>query len=333
MAPSGYVSNRRRPEDYLPELRELPVGTELEGVIVRHYGLWFDVQTDAGLLRCTLRGILKRERVKTDLAAVGDHVQTTLASLETDPPEGVIEQVAPRIRSLSRLARGTDDVEQVILANPDELLAVFAIREPTPSPRMIDRLLLIAEARDLPAVVCFNKIDLVRDERLNELTRRFEMAGYPVLHTSAETGEGLDILKEHLHGKITAFAGPSGVGKSSLLNALVPDIEARTGEVSDATGKGRHTTSWTQLFQIGPDTFIADTPGMRQLGLWGVDFDYLDEYFPEFEPYIGHCRFADCRHVSEPGCAVLEALAQGKIHPDRYDSYRALAEGEADDPS
>jgi ribosome biogenesis GTPase len=317
----------------LQNLRDLPIGTELEGVIVRHYGLWFDVQTEAGLLRCTLRGILKRERVKTDPAAVGDRVQATLASLETDPPEGVIEQVAPRKRSLSRLARGTDDVEQVILANPDELLAVFAIRQPRPSPRMIDRLLLIAEARDLPAAVCFNKVDLESGEGLDELTERFQMAGYEVLHTSAATGEGLDVLREHLRGKITAFAGPSGVGKSSLLNALVPDIEARTGEISDATGKGRHTTTWTELFQIGPDTYIADTPGMRQLGLWGVDFDYLDEYFPEFEPYIGRCRFADCRHLSEPGCAVLEALAQGKIHPDRYDSYRALVEGETDDPA
>ena len=192
-------------------------------------------------------------------------------------------------------------------------------------------MLLIAEARELPAAVCFNKIDLDGSERLAELTERFEMAGYPVLHTSAETGEGLESLRDQLKGKITAFAGPSGVGKSTLLNALAPDIEARTGEISDATGKGRHTTTWTQLFQIAPDTYIADTPGMRQLGLWGVEFDYLDEYFPEFEPYLGQCRFADCRHLTEPGCAVLDALNQGKIHPDRYSSYRALIAGDEED--
>ncbi|HLT20736.1 MAG TPA: ribosome small subunit-dependent GTPase A [Thermomicrobiales bacterium] len=308
-------------------LQEMAVGTELEGIIVRDYGLWFDVQTKAGLLRCTLRGILKRERVKTDPAAVGDRVRATVASLETDPPEGVIEEIAPRQRVLSRLARGTDDVEQVILANPDQLLAVFAIREPDPSPRMIDRMLIIAEARELPAAVCFNKLDLLdSEERLAELTTRFEMAGYPVLHTSAATGQGLDELREYLRGKVTAFAGPSGVGKSTLLNALAPGIEARTGAISDATGKGRHTTTWTELFEVAPNTYIADTPGMRQIGLWGVDMEYLDEYFREFEPYLGRCRFADCRHLSEPGCAVREALADGKIHPDRYDSYRALLE-------
>ena len=315
----------------LPATHELAIGTELEGVIVRDYGLWFDVQTGAGIVRCTLRGILKRERVKTDLAAVGDRVRVSVASLETDPPEGSIEEVAPRTRSLSRLARGTDDVEQVILANPDQLLAVFAIEEPSPSPRMIDRMLLIAEARDLPAVVCFNKIDLDAAELLGELTERFTMAGYPVLQTSAESGEGLDELRERLQDKITAFAGPSGVGKSTLLNALAPDIDARTGEVSDATGKGRHTTTWVQLFQIAPDTYIGDTPGMRQIGLWGVEFDYLDEYFPEFQPYLGQCRFRDCRHLSEPGCAVLEALEAGKLHRDRYDSYRALIGGDEED--
>ena len=317
----------------MPATHELAIGTELEGVIVRDYGLWFDVQTGAGIVRCTLRGILKRERVKTDLAAVGDRVRVTIASLETDPPEGAIEEVKPRIRSLSRLARGTDDVEQVILANPDQLLAVYSIREPDPSPRMIDRMLLIAEARDLPAAVCFNKVDLDGAERLEELTERFAMAGYPVLHTSAETGEGLDELRERLQGKITAFAGPSGVGKSTLLNALAPHIDARTGEISDATGKGRHTTTWVQLFEIAPDTYIADTPGMRQLGLWGVEFDYLDEYFREFEPYLGQCRFADCRHRSEPGCAVLKALEDGKIHPDRYDSYRALIDDDTNEPA
>lgn len=312
----------------MPQLEQLAVGTELSGVIVRHYGLYFDVQTDAGLIRCTLRGLLKREKVKTDPAAVGDRVKVTLQTPETDPPEGVIEEIAPRTRVLSRLARGTDDIEQVILANPDQLLAVFAIRNPRPSPRMIDRLLLIAEARELPAAVCFNKLDLQKGDNLQELRERFESAGYRVFGTSVVTGEGLDELREWLASKITALAGPSGVGKSSLINALVPELELRTGQISDATGKGRHTTTWTQLFRIGPDTYIADTPGMRALGLWGVEFDYLDEYFPEFRPYIGQCQFTDCRHLTEPGCAILAALDQGHIHPDRYASYRALLVGE-----
>lgn len=300
---------------------QLQTGTKLEGVIVRSYGLHFDVQTSGGTVRCTLRGILKRERQKTDPAAVGDRVTVVVQGTETEPPEGVIEDIAPRSRVLSRLARGTEDVEQVILANPDQLLAVFAIREPEPSPRMIDRMLLIAEARDLPAIICFNKLDLGRSDDIKALSGRFTMAGYPVLMTSAVTGEGLDALWTILHDKITVLAGPSGVGKSSLLNALVPELEPRIGDISSATGKGRHTTTWTELFQLADDTYLADTPGMRQLGLWGIEAEELDELFPEFRPYLGECQFRDCSHVHEPGCAVREALAEGKIHPDRYASY------------
>lgn len=301
--------------------RDLESGMELTGVIVRAHGLHFDVQTERGLVRCTLRGLLKREKVKTDPAAVGDRVTITVQSLETDPPEGAIEHVEPRTRVLSRLARGTDDVEQVILANPDQLLAVFALQEPRPSPRMIDRLLLIAEARDLPAMICLNKVDLVTEDEVEHLTSRFAGTGYPLFVTSAETAAGIDALREQLEGKITALAGPSGVGKSSLLNVLAPEIEVPTGEISASTGKGRHTTTWTQLHQIGPDTYIADTAGMRQLGLWGIEPEFLDELFPEFLPYLDACQFGDCSHVHEPGCAIREAVDDGAINPDRYANY------------
>jgi ribosome biogenesis GTPase / thiamine phosphate phosphatase len=133
-----------------------------------------------------------------------------------------------------------------------------------------------------------------------------------------------------LAGKITAFAGPSGVGKSSLLNRIIPELEERTGDISAATGKGKHTTTWTTLFQIDKNTFVADTPGMRQLGLYGIDYDHLDELFPEFRPYLDECYYADCRHMDEPDCAVLKAVEAGKIHPDRYDSYRRLVSGDAE---
>jgi ribosome biogenesis GTPase len=194
---------------------------------------------------------------------------------------------------------------------------------------MLDRLLLIAEARGLAAAVVINKVDLAVPEELAALSERFRMAGYPVLHTSAKRRIGLDQLGETLSGTVSALAGPSGVGKSSLLNALVPDLDERTREISTATGKGRHTTTWTTLFQIGPETFVADTPGMRQLGLWGVDLERLDELFPEFRPYLGACRYDDCRHLDEPGCAVTAAVEAGTIHPDRYASYRQLVTGEA----
>jgi len=306
----------------LPSMNEMQPGAELSGVIVRGYGLYYDVATEAGLLRCTLRGALKRPRRGTDPAAVGDRVRATLTTPETDPPEGVIEAILPRERTLSRLARGTADVEQVIVANPDQLVAVFAIHEPEPHPRLVDRFLLIAEARGLDAVLCINKIDLAAPGDVTRFTEPYRVAGYPIVETSVRTGAGMDALRARLDGKVSAFAGPSGVGKSSLLNALAPERQAeRTGSISRATGKGRHTTTWTTLFRIGPDTYVADTPGIRALQLWGVHLDELDQLYPEFRPFLGECYYADCRHLNEPGCAVRAAVETGAIHPDRYESY------------
>jgi len=315
-------------------LSSIPVGTELHGVIVRGYGLYYDVAIDGiegEVLRCTLRGMLKRQRRRTDPAAVGDRVRATMTTPETpegDPPEGVIEEILPRVRALSRLARGTQDVEQVIVANPDQLVAVFAIREPEPHPRLIDRFLLIAEARDLSAIICFNKADLADPGDVDALAEPYRPAGYPIVTTSARTGEGIDELKGMLAGKITAFAGPSGVGKSSLLNAIAPERAERTGEVSQATGKGRHTTTWTTLFRVAPDTWVADTPGIRALRLWGVQPDELDRLYPEFRPHLDACYYADCRHINEPGCAILAAVESGEIHPARYESYRSFVEND-----
>lgn len=306
----------------MPDLNKMERGDELTGVIVRGYGLYYDVSTEAGLLRCTLRGALKRARRGTDPAAVGDKVRATLTTPEADPPEGVIEEILPRERTLSRLARGTTDVEQVIVANPDQLIAVFAIHEPEPHPRLVDRFLLIAEARGLAAILCVNKVDLAQPGDVARFTEPYRSAGYPIIETSVRTSVGMDELRARLEGEVSAFAGPSGVGKSSLLNALAPErVAERTGSISHATGKGRHTTTWTTLFRIGPDTYVADTPGIRALQLWGVHVDDLDHFYPEFRPFLGECYYADCRHLNEPGCAVRAAVEAGTIHPDRYESY------------
>jgi ribosome biogenesis GTPase / thiamine phosphate phosphatase len=289
-------------------------------IVIRNYGQYYDVQTPEGVLRCTARATVKRERRGTTPVAVGDRVQV----LDTAPGEGVIELVWPREHALSRLARGTDDVEQVILANTDQLIVVFAVAQPEPHFRMLDRFLIIAEARGISAAVCANKIDLDPTAELRQAFAPYCAAGYPVFETSVRTGEGIEVILAFLAGKITAFAGPSGVGKSSLINELVPDLDERTGEVSSATGKGKHTTTWTTLMPLGDGTYIADTPGIRQLGFWGIDFSQLDHYFPEFRPYLDKCYYSDCTHVNEPECAVLAALAAGAIDQGRYESYRSL---------
>ncbi len=330
------------------------------GRIVRGYGLYADVAPDDGwqlhagagdfassasaahgagdvpgtlrIVRCTMRGSLKRERRRTDPLAVGDRVEFLLTTPDVDPPEGVIEAVLPRVRTLSRLARGRDDVQQVIVANPDLLVVVFAIREPEPHPRLVDRFLLVAEAQQLPVVICANKIDLVDPEQVEaEVAERFApqiAAGYRVLPTSARSAAGMEALEELLQGQVSAFAGPSGVGKSSLLNTIAPERNERTGEVSTATGKGRHTTTWTTLVRLGADTWIADTPGIRALRVWGVNTNELDHLYPEFRPYLDTCFYDDCHHTHEPRCAVRDALEAGAIHPERYASYVALREGE-----
>ncbi len=301
-------------------------------VVVQAHGLFFRVQLrdEPRMLIATVKGALKRERRGTDLVAVGDRVWVT----DVGAGEGQIEAIEPRGRVLARLARRTEDVEQVILANADQALFVFAVREPEPHLRMLDRFLVLAESRDLPALIGVNKMDLdepVDGERLAERLFGDYVPIYPVLFLSALTGEGIDDLMARLAGKVTAIAGPSGVGKSSLLNDLHPEVERAVGELSTATGKGRHTTTATRLYRIGPDTYVADTPGIRALALQGIPRETLDEYFPEFRPFLGRCFYPDCTHLHEPGCAVREAVEEGAISTERYESYASLRRGDQPD--
>ena len=304
--------------------------------MIRAYGKYFDVQLadEPRTLLCTVKGALKRHRRRTDLVAVGDRVWVT----DVGNGEGQIEAVAPRERALSRLARHTDDVEQVILANPDQVMFLFAVREPEPHRRMLDRFLILAEARGLPALIGVNKMDLdVPDvgggRSLAETIFGDYLPHYRVHFLSAATGQGLDQLRSDLRGKVTAVAGPSGVGKSRLLNVLHPEGNRAVGAISAATGKGRHTTTATQLYRIetDPETYVADTPGIRALALFGVPPETLDTCFPEFRPYLGGCFYADCTHLHEPGCAVQDAVAEGAISRARYESYAALRRGDGDD--
>lgn len=298
----------------------------MRGIVVRAYGKYFDVhlKDEDRVLLCTVRGAIKRVRRGTDLVAVGDYVWAR----DAGEGEGQIEFVEPRVRSLSRLARHTNDVEQVILANPDQALFMFAWKEPEPHTRMLDRFLVLAESRGLPSIIGINKVDLdaIGHPGIDAFIADY-MPIYPVLTLSATERIGLDEVRELLEGKVTVVAGPSGVGKSSLLNALHPEGERQIGEISDATGKGRHTTTATVLHEIAPDTFVADTPGIRALALQGVDAEMLPGCFPEFRPYLGHCFYADCTHIHEPGCAVLAARDRGDISLSRWESYASLRSG------
>jgi ribosome biogenesis GTPase / thiamine phosphate phosphatase len=306
----------------------------LPGIVTRAYGKYFDVELrdEPRTLLSTAKGTLKRERRRTDLIAPGDRVWVT----DVGEGEGSIEAVEPRERAFARLARNTQDVEQVILANPDQVMFVFAVREPEPHRRMLDRFLVLAESRELPARIIVNKIDLDKpllngrgSTLAHEIFGDYESI-YPVQFVSVVTGQGLDEVRSALEGKITAVAGPSGVGKSSLLNTLDPEGARAIGEVSEATGKGRHTTTATILRRIDLNTYVADTPGIRALALHGVAPEELDQCFPEFRPFLGQCAYFDCTHDHEPDCAVIDAVEAGKISRERYESYVSLRRGDRD---
>jgi ribosome biogenesis GTPase len=313
-------------------MRSIPESA-VPGVVMRAHGKFFAVQEVGGdrTFLAEPRGTIKRYRQKTDIVAVGDRVLIT--ALEDG--EARIEAVLPRRSVLQRPARGSVDTQQVILANPDRALFIFAVTQPEPHRRMLDRFLILSEATGVPAMIGINKVDLDREEGPHHESRAHAIFGdyepiYPVFYFSAKERIGLGPLAEALQGKLTVIAGPSGVGKSSLLNALDPEGARATQEISESTGKGRHTTTSAQIYRLGSDTFVADTPGMRALAMRGVDPEQLERYFPEFRPLLGRCYYADCKHLSEPGCAILDAVDRGEISVARHESYRALRTGEPD---
>ncbi|MCC6614040.1 MAG: ribosome small subunit-dependent GTPase A [Anaerolineae bacterium] len=303
----------------------------LAGLVVQEQSGFFWVETSNGhVYTCRLRGRLLEEAQSTDIAAIGDRVQITAVDATT----GTIESVEPRTSVLSRAQRtegnrgaGAAEREQIIIANADQALFVFAAAQPTPSLRMLDRFLVIGEKSGIDnLIIVVNKVDL---EDAAPTVARFDLyreLGYEVLHTSALRNEGIDALRELLKDRISVFTGPSGVGKSSLLNKVQPGLARSVRSVSQTRHEGLHTTRDSELVKLETGGYLADTPGIRTLNIWDVEPEELDAYFREIAPLVADCRFADCSHRNEPGCAVLAALASGKINNSRYQSYCSLRE-------
>jgi len=307
----------------------------LTGTVVKAQSGFFVVHTPRGDFTCHLRGRLKKEKRSTDLIAVGDRVEISTQS----EGGGMIETIAPRHSALARTApsgykprggprRREGESQQVIVANVDQVVLVFACAEPAPHMRMLDRFLVIAECARLPAVICANKSDLVTVEQAESLFEVYPRLGYAVLYTSAETLAHVAELRHILTNKISVFAGPSGVGKSSLLNALQPGLGIKARAVQQVTFKGRHTTVHPELFSLDSTSFVADTPGIRTLELWDIEPEELDGYFVEMRPYVKDCDFSDCTHTHEPGCAIRKAVEAGHITPSRYESYCRMRSGD-----
>ncbi len=293
----------------------------MQGIIVKAQSGFFWVKTESGVVVCQLRGKLKQGRAVGDIAALGDWAQVSIL----EDGSGAIESIRERKREIARLdPRPNGIYRQILLANPDQAVFVFACANPAPKLRMLDRFLVVAEKQKLAIIIVANKIDLVENPKEN--FGAYEALGYRVIYVSSKTGAGLDELRGALWNQISAFAGPSGVGKSSLLNALQPRLGLAVSEISAAMNKGRHTTVVRQMFPFG-DGYIADTPGWKSLALWDTEPEEIDAYFPELRNLVARCQFSDCSHQHEPGCAVLAALEEGAIRPERYESFIRLRGG------
>ena len=278
------------------------------GRIIRSLSGFYDVQTADGIVTCRGRGSLRRAG---DSPLTGDTVE-----ISVEKGKGMVEKILPRKNRFVRPA----------VANVDALVVFAANVNPVTEPFLIDRVAAIAGDQEVPVYICVNKCDL---DPATDLIRIYQNAGFPVIRASAETGEGVDALRQLLEGKLTAFTGNTGVGKSSMLNALCPELALATGEVSEKLGRGRHTTRHVELYSLGGDTYVADTPGFSSFDTEQMDVllkENLQYTFPDFAPYLGQCQFHDCSHRTEPGCCVRKAVEAGALEKTRYDSYLRLYE-------
>ena len=313
-----------------------------EGTVIRQYLGHYYVSDGSRVIDCAVSSRLRkqlqypeaaagsrRKRVQAvrrvrvvDPVAIGDRVSFEEGNGET----GMIREVMPRRNKISRRASGTSRKEQVLAANVDQALPIFSVAEPPPDLYLLDRMLAIAEWQEIPAVICLNKMDLTDETAVREALACYERIGYRSVYTSVVSDLGKEAFRDLLQNRVSLFLGPSGTGKSSLLNWLQPGLELRIGEISQATGEGRHTTSHTELVELDGGGLVGDIPGVREFHLWDVEPEDIPVLFREFRNLLGGCRFRDCTHIHEPGCAIQEAVDAGEIDRLRYASYLRLRE-------
>lgn len=314
-----------------PEVLDRPTLTAQQGVVIRAQSGFYYIRTvDGDIIEAVARGKLKLARGDTritskTLVVVGDEVTYAVGA----DGRGVITEVAERRTKLARRAAFHTEKEHIIVANLDQLAIVLAAAQPPPRLRGLDRYIVLAEHNHIIPLIIVNKIDLLAPGVPDEVFGLYREIGYHVIYTSTKTGAGIDELRQALVGKVSALAGPSGVGKSSLLNLIQPGLGRAVSEISVSTGKGRHTTTATQLFPVDGGGYIADTAGLREIGMWEMDEGEIAAGFREFRQFSPSCRFSGCTHDREPGCAVRAAMERGDIAPQRYESYLRLIEEDA----
>lgn len=283
----------------------------MQGKIIKGIAGFYYVQTKTGIYECKAKGSFRNRKLKP---FVGDNVEITI--LDEDKKKGNMEEILERKNFLIRPA----------VANVDQTLVIFAAAKPDPNLNLLDRFLIMMEQKDVPVILVFNKTDVADGEKLDEYASIYENCGYQVLRVSALQEEGISAIKEVLKGKTSTVAGPSGVGKSSIINLLQSDVQMETGNISEKIERGKHTTRHSELIAIAEDTYIFDTPGFSSLYVTDMEKEDLKSFFPEFADYENECKFLGCVHINEPVCGVKEAVKEGRISQSRYENYKLLYE-------
>ena len=284
----------------------------MQGKIIRGIaGFYYVHVPEIGTLECKAKGIFRKNKLKP---LVGDWVKVSI--IDEENKKGNIEEVLERKNELIRPA----------VANIDQALVIFAIKKPEPNLNLLDRFLIMMQQKEIPCILVFNKSDLATEEEKQALSKVYENSGCKILFVSAKQNQGIDEVREILEHRTSTVAGPSGVGKSSLINMLQSNVNMETGSISEKIERGKHTTRHTEFIPIGEDTFIMDTPGFSSLAVFDMEKEELEQFYPEFDEYRESCRFNGCSHTHEPGCSVKEAIEEGRISKERYENYQLIYE-------